>query len=92
MGMINQPIKYEVEFYSVFSFFIRLKFMRKTIDGIITKEITKTLNIIVQFIPIINPDTMLFSDYYALNLIWNPGKCKLKLIGKYEFVLMCASG
>jgi len=28
--------------------------MRKTIAGIITKEITKTLNIIVQFIPIIN--------------------------------------
>ena len=58
MGIINKPIKDEVEFYSVFSFFIRLKFMRKTIDGIITKEITKTLNIIVQFIPIINPDTI----------------------------------
>jgi len=58
MGTINQPIKDEVKFYSVFSLLIRLKFMRKTIAGIITKEITKTLNIIVQFIPIINPDTI----------------------------------
>ena len=56
MGIINQPIKDEVKIYSVFSLPIRLKFMRKTIAGIITKEITKTLNIIVQFIPIIIPD------------------------------------
>ena len=54
MGIKNQPIKDEVKFYSVFSLLIRLKFMRKTTAGIITKEITKTLNIIVQFIPIIN--------------------------------------
>ena len=92
MGLINQPIKYEVEYYSVFSLPIRLIFMRKTTAGIITNEITKTLNIIVQFIPIINPDTILFSVFYALNLIWNPGKCKLKLIGNYEFVLMYALG
>ena len=57
MGIINQPIKDEVKFYSVFSLLIRLKFMRKTTAGIITKEITTTLNIIVQFIPITNPDT-----------------------------------
>ena len=57
-GIMNQPIKEEVKFYSVFPLLIRLKFMRKTIAGIITKEITKTLNIIVQFIPIINPDTI----------------------------------
>ena len=57
MGIINQPIKDEVKFYSVFSLLIRLKFIRKTTAGIITNEITKTLNIIVQFIPIINPDT-----------------------------------
>ena len=56
MGIINQPIKDEVKIYSVFSLLIRLKFMRKTTAGIITKEITKTLNIIVQFIPIIIPD------------------------------------
>ena len=56
--IMNQPIKNEVKFYSVFSLLIRLKFMRKTTAGIITKEITKTLNIIVQFIPIINPDTI----------------------------------
>ena len=55
---MNQPIKEEVKFYSVFPLLIRLKFMRKTTAGIITKEITKTLNIIVQFIPIINPDTI----------------------------------
>ena len=58
MVIINQPIKDEVKFYSVFSLLIRLKFMIKTIAGIITKEITNTLNIIVQFIPIINPDTI----------------------------------
>ena len=58
MGIINQPIKDEVKFYSVFSLFIRLKFMRKTTAGIITNEITKTLNIIVQFIPIIDPYTI----------------------------------
>ena len=58
MGIIYQPIKYEVEFYSVFSLRIRLKFTRKTTAGIITNEITKTLNIIDQFIPIINPDTI----------------------------------
>ena len=58
MGIINQPVKDEVKFYSVFSLLIRLKFMRKTTAGIITNEITKTLNIIVQFIPIINPDTI----------------------------------
>ena len=58
VGIINQPIKDEVKFYSVFSLLIRLKFMRKTTDGIITNEITKTLNIIAQFIPIINPDTI----------------------------------
>jgi len=58
MGIINQPIKDEVKFYSVFSLLIRLKFIRKTTAGIITKEITKTLNIIVQLIPIINPDTI----------------------------------
>ena len=57
-GIMNQPIKEEVKFYSVFTLLIRLKFMRKTTAGIITKEITKTLNIIVQFIPIINPDTI----------------------------------
>ena len=66
MGIINQPIKDEVKFYSVFSLLIRLKFMRKTTAGIITKEITKTLNIIVQFIPIINPDTRCFSVFYAI--------------------------
>ena len=59
MRIINQPIKDEVKFYSVFSLLIRLKFMRKTIARIITKEITKTLNIIVQFIPIINPNTIM---------------------------------
>ena len=58
MGIINHPIKDEVKFYSVFSLLIRLKFMRKTTAGIITKEITKTLNIIVQFIPIINPGSI----------------------------------
>ena len=58
MGIINQPIKDEVKFYSVFSLLIRLKFMRNTTAGIITKEITKTVNIIVQFIPITNPDTI----------------------------------
>jgi len=58
MGIKNQPIKDEVKFYSVFSLLILLKFMRKTTDGIIIKEITKTLNIIVQFIPIINPYTI----------------------------------
>ena len=58
MGIINQPIKDEVKFYLGFSLLIRLKFMRKTTDGIITKEITKTLNIIVQFIPIINPGSI----------------------------------
>ena len=55
MGIINQFIKDEMKFYSVFSLLIRFKFMRKTTDGIITNEITKTLKIIVQFIPIINP-------------------------------------
>ena len=50
-GIMNQPIKEEVKFYSVFTLLIRLKFMRKTTAGIITNEITKTLNIIVQFIP-----------------------------------------
>ena len=58
MGIINQFIKDEMKFYSVFSLLIRLKYMRKTTAGIITKEITKTQNIIVQFIPIINPDTI----------------------------------
>ena len=58
MGIKNHPTKDEVKFYSVFSLLIRLKFMRNTIAGIITKEITKTLNIIVQFIPITNPDTI----------------------------------
>ena len=58
MGVINQPIKDEVKFYSVFCLLIRLKFMRKTIPGIIKKEITKTLNIIVQLIPITNHDTI----------------------------------
>jgi len=58
MGIINQPIKDEVKFYSEFSLLIRLKFIRKTTAGIITKEITKTLNIIVQLIPIINPNTI----------------------------------
>ena len=58
MEIINHPKKGEVKFYSVFSLLIRLKFMRKTTAGIITKETTKTLNIIVQFIPIINPDTI----------------------------------
>ena len=57
-GIINKPIKDEVKFYSVFPLLIRLKFMRKTTAGIITNEITKTLNIIVQFIPIINPDSI----------------------------------
>ena len=57
MEMINQLIWDEVKYYSVFSLLIRLKFMRKTTAGIMTKEITKTLNIIVQFIPINNPDT-----------------------------------
>jgi len=57
-GDYKSTIKDEVKFYSVFSLLIRLKFMRKTTAGIITKEITKTLNIIVQFIPIINPDTI----------------------------------
>ena len=58
MEAINKPKKGHVKFYSVSSLLIRLKFMRKTIAGIITKEITNTLNIIVQFIPIINPDTI----------------------------------
>jgi len=66
MGIINQPMKDEVKFYSVLSLLIRLKFMRKTTAGIITKEITKTLNIIVQFIPIINPDKIWFSVVYAI--------------------------
>ena len=57
-GIMNQPIKNEVKFYSVFPLLIRLKFMKKTTAGIIIKEITKTMNIIVQFIPIINPDTI----------------------------------
>ena len=56
MEMINQLIRDEVKYYSVFSLLIRLKFMRKTTAGIMTKEITKTLNIIVQFIPINNLD------------------------------------
>ena len=58
MGIINQFIKDEMKFNSVFSLLIRFKFMRKTTAGIITNEITKTLNIIVQFIPIINPGTI----------------------------------
>ena len=58
MGIINPPINDEVKFYLVLSLLIRLKFMRNTTAGIITKEITKTMNIIVQFIPIINPDTI----------------------------------
>ena len=58
MAIINQPIKDEVNFYSVFSLLILRKFIRKTIAGIITKEINKTLNIIVQFIPIINPGSI----------------------------------
>ena len=58
MAIINQPIKDEVNFYSVFSLLIRRKFIRNTIAGIITKEINKTLNIIVQFIPIINPGSI----------------------------------
>ena len=58
MGIFNQTIKDEVKFYSVFSLLIRLKLMRKTAAGIITKEITKTLNIIVQLIPTINPVTI----------------------------------
>ena len=58
MGIINQFTKDEMKFYSVFSLLIRFKFMRKTTDGIITNEITKTLKIIVQFIPIINPGTI----------------------------------
>jgi len=57
-GIIKKTIKDEVKFYSVFSLLIRLKFMRKTTAGIITKETNKTLIIIVQFIPIINPDTI----------------------------------
>ena len=57
-GIMNQPIKEEVKFYSVFPLLLRLKFMRKTTAGIIINEITKTQNIIVQFIPIINPDTI----------------------------------
>ena len=57
-GIINQPINDEVKFYSVFSLLIRFKFIRKTTAGIITKEIIKTLNIIAQFIPIINPDAI----------------------------------
>ena len=56
----------EVKFYSVLSFLIRLKFMIKTIAGIITKEITKTLNINVQLIPITNPDTICFNVSYAI--------------------------
>ncbi len=63
---MSKPIKNEVKFYSVFSFLIRLKFMRKTTAGIITKEISKTLNIIVQFIPIINPYTILLSIFYEI--------------------------
>ena len=58
MRIIKQFIKDEMKFYSVFSLLIRFKFMRKTTDGIITNEITKTLKIIVQFIPIINPGTI----------------------------------
>ena len=54
MGIINQTLKDEVKFYSVLPLLILFKFMRKTTAGIITNEITKTLNIIVQFIPIIN--------------------------------------
>ena len=57
-GIINKPIKDEVKFYSVFSLLIRFKFMRKTAAGLIIKEITKTLNIIVQLNPINNPDTI----------------------------------
>ena len=41
MGIVNQPIKVKVKFYSEFSLLIRLKLMRKTAAGIITKEITK---------------------------------------------------
>ena len=66
VGIINQPIKDEVKFYSVFSLLIRFKFMRKTTAGIITKEITKTLNIIVQFIPIINPVRYDLVFFYAI--------------------------
>ena len=60
MEIINQPIKDEVKYYSVFSLLIRFKFMKNTIAGIITKEIIKTLNIIAQFIPINNLDIILF--------------------------------
>ena len=66
MEMINQLIRDEVKYYSVFSLLIRLKFMRKTTAGIITKEINKTLNINVQFIPITNPDTICFNVSYAI--------------------------
>ena len=66
IGIVNQPIKVEVKFYSVFSLLICLKLMRKTAAGIITKEITKTLNIIVQLIPTINPVTIWFSFFYAI--------------------------
>ncbi len=54
----NQLTKNEVYFYLVFCLFIRRKFIRKTNDGIITKEITITQNIIVQFIPIISPNSV----------------------------------
>ena len=58
MRITNTPRKVEVKFYSVFSLLIRLKFIRKTSAGIITKEIANTLKMIVQFIPKINTDTI----------------------------------
>jgi len=58
MEAINKTKRGKMKFYSVSSLLIRLKFMRKTIAGIITKEITKMLSIIVQFIPIINSNTI----------------------------------
>ena len=34
---------------------------------------------------------MIYS-FLCNNLIWNPGKCKLKLIGKFEFALTYVLG
>ena len=54
MGITSRPMGDKLKIYSAVTLLIRRKLIRKTIAGIITNEITITLKIIVQFIPIIS--------------------------------------
>ena len=54
MGITSRPMGDKLKIYSAVTLLIRHKLIRKTIAGIITNEITITLKIIVQFIPIIS--------------------------------------